>query len=263
MEKQETIKQQLQEQLPQLQDIDKQLHIIEITEQQTQAAIQTLEEEKANLDKTEEKHQQRKTEHEQALAKEKEKVKTIKTRVKGYQAQQEETTETKEKEHLQQEIETDKLEVALYQRKTRAIKEVIQHENEKIQALEEKKATIDILIAEKTQQQQQKESAEEQVALKKQREAVAKIIPTPILELYDKVKQSKQTPIAQVRQDVCTACLLTVAPQKQIDVLMYQKPQQCDNCSRLLIDVTIPAPVEQKRIRRRRTTTKRKTQSAG
>ena len=52
MEKQETIKQQLQEQLPQLQDIDRQLHIIEITKQQTQAAIQTLEEEKANLDKT-------------------------------------------------------------------------------------------------------------------------------------------------------------------------------------------------------------------
>ena len=263
MKEQEAIKQQLQVQLPQLQNVDRQLHIIETTQQQTQKDIQKLEQEKATLKQREEKHQQRKKEHQQAIAKEKDKLKLIKTRVKSYQAQQEDATENREKERLQQEIDTDKLEVALYQRKTRSIKEIIQHESEKIQELEEKRKIIDSLIEDKIKQQQQKESTQEQVTLKKKREALTKTINTPILDLYDKVQQSKHNPIAQVRKDVCTACHLTVSPQKQINVLMYQNPQQCDNCSRILIDVQITLPIKQKRIRRRITTKKRETQSAG
>ena len=72
--------------------------------------------------------------------------------------------------------------------------------------------------------------------------------------------------IVYVQRDSCGGCFAKIPPQRQLDVRMRKKIIVCEYCGRILIDPELAgvkpnAPTEDKRPKRRRTSTRKTTES--
>ena len=160
--------------------------------------------------------------------------------IKKYSEQLDNVRNNREYDALTKEVEFQKLEIELQQKRIReaqklkAEKEVnLEISNkqytEKKADLEAKKAELDDIIA---------ETHKDEEALIKKSEELSQNIEERLLTAYRKIRDNARNGLAVVTvdRDACGGCFNKIPPQRQLDIRSRKKIIVCEYCGRILID---------------------------
>ncbi len=202
--------------------------------------VKDLEDEIEGLNTRKDKIENEIADYEASISQKKGDITVAQASLDRYQKQMDEVSNNREYDMLSKEIEFQRLEVELCNKK---IKEAQTKVDEKKADLE--KTTN--LISERTQDLLQKraeldeimqETRDAEEVLKDQaRELEAKIEPR-LLTSFKRIRKSARNGlgIVYVQRDACGGCFAKIPPQRQLDVKMHKKIIVCEYCGRILID---------------------------
>ncbi len=167
-----------------------------------------------------------------------------------YEKQTDNVKNDREYNALQKELEIQKLEILLSEKKSGEIKGVIANKEETLKATQErldlkikdldiKKVELEKII-EKTEKDTEK--------LIKKSERAKKKIDERLLKAYLKVRTAYRNGlgVVTVERDSCGGCFNQIPPQVQLEIGMRKKVIACEHCGRVLVDtnILIAEPVE-------------------
>lgn len=229
--------------LYQLQSIDSNLDEIKVLKGELPMEVSDLEDIIAGLETRKDKLTASMDELDLEIAKHKANIKEAETLIERYNAQLDNVKNNREFDALTKEIELQKLEIQLSEKKTREIqsnkeakKEMIDNNAEKLDArnteLEAKKVELEKII-EKTEKKE--------VKLGKEAKKARGNIDPVLLKAYDKIRGTYRNGLALVpiNRGSCGGCFNQIPPQQQIEIGMMKKIIACEHCGRVLVDDTI------------------------
>ena len=174
------------------------------------------------------------------IAKHNHNIKDAETLILRYNKQLDTVKNNREYEALTKEIELQKLEIQLSEKKIRDAKggihgktdalEIAQKKfDAKQKELDNKKVELAKII-EKTEKEEDK--------LAKLSDKARKKVEDRLLFAYDRVRRSYRNGLAvvTVERDSCGGCFNQIPPQIQVDISLSKKIIVCENCGRILID---------------------------
>jgi predicted nucleic acid-binding Zn-ribbon protein len=160
--------------------------------------------------------------------------------VKKYEKQQDNVKNNREFDALSKEIELQKLEVQLCEKRTKdaaedakikatALSEAQDVIKEKEKFLNSKKIELESVIEET--------EAEENTLFKKS-EKSRNLIDERLLTSYDKIKRNYRNGLAvvSIQRGSCGGCFNQIPPQKQLEIRQHRKIIACEHCGRILVD---------------------------
>lgn len=240
-------------QLYKLQTIDSKIDEIQILKGELPIEVSDLEDEIAGLEKRVKRLEETVAELDQEIANHNNNIKESETLIGRYEKQLDDVKNNREFEALTKEIELQKLEIQLSQKKigdVNRIKEV------KVTTLKEANERMDLkkknLNVKKVELQKilEKTTTEEEDLQKKSAEAKANI-EERLLKAYIRVRERYRNGLAvvTVERDACGGCFNRIPPQLQIEIGHYKNIIACEHCGRVLVDDDIanevrPASVE-------------------
>ncbi len=160
--------------------------------------------------------------------------------IKKYTKQLDDVKNNREFDALSKELEMQKLEIQLAEKKARDINDkagaknaVIKEAKEKLKA---KKANLDVKkdelksIIAKTEK--------EEKALRKNAAAAEGVIEERLLKAYHRIRNNYRNGLALVaiERDACGGCFNQIPPQIQLEVSQRKKIIACEHCGRILVD---------------------------
>src|SRR5690606_2059137 len=160
--------------------------------------------------------------------------------VKKYTKQLDDVKNNREYDALSKELEMQKLEIQLAEKKSKEIQEKIAAKNAVIKEAKEKlkakKANLDLKkdelksIIAKTEK--------EEKALRKSAQAAEAKIEERLLKAYQRIRKSYRNGFAvvTVERDACGGCFNVIPPQIQLEVAQRKKIISCEHCGRILVD---------------------------
>lgn len=168
-----------------------------------------------------------------------------------YEKQLDQVKNNREFEALTKEIEMQKLEIQLSEKKigaveltkeakTLTLEETLERMRIKQENLDSKKVELEKII-EKTDAEEKK--------LNKASEGVRKDIDQRLLRSYDRIRARYRNGLAvvNVMRDSCGGCFNRIPPQLQIEIGTYKNIMACEHCGRVLVDDAIVGKVEKKK----------------
>ena len=171
----------------------------------------------------------------------KEAIKESEKLIKKYEEQQMNVRNNREYDAITKEIELQRLEIQICEKKikeshTRIDAKNIEIENtkaiasERVKDLESKKAELDTITA---------ESQEEEEKLLRGRDKASKAIEDRLLRSYNKIRTNAVNGLAvvPVKRGACGGCFNIVPPQRQADIREKKKIIVCEHCGRIFSDV--------------------------
>jgi predicted nucleic acid-binding Zn-ribbon protein len=190
----------------------------------------------------------------QEVAKSKLGIKEADKLIKKYQEQQNNVRNNREFEAISKEIESQDLDIQLFEKKIKETQFRIEKKNIEIEDietrmdsrkgdLEAKKSELDQIISESTEDEKKLRVLRE--------EAVAKI-EDRLMYSYNRIRQNSINGLAvvKVRRGACGGCFNLVPPQRQADIREKKKIIVCEHCGRVLADVeAVEEPVSTGRSR--------------
>jgi len=163
--------------------------------------------------------------------------------IKKYESQQSKVRNNREYESLAKEIEFQKLEIQLSEKRVKEYKAAIiakqeligQSESvlkEKNKDLKAKKEELEEIVADTEK--------EEKALLKKSAEAQADIDAT-LLDAYRRIRPNFKNGLAvvTVERESCNGCYVKIPPQRQTEITSHKKLVVCEHCGRMLVDKEI------------------------
>ena len=227
------------ETLYQLQQIDSKIDEINRIKGELPLEVQDLEDVIAGLDTRIAKY----TEEIDNLAREtktrKEEIENSKTLIAKYEAQQDEVRNNREFEAISKEIEYQKLEIELAEKR---IKEYGAEAKAKKKMIEDAKELLDgRQIDLKAKQDElasiESETAKEIEELQAKADDASKKIGDRLLAAYKRIRNNTHNGLAvvTVKRDACGGCFNRIPPQRQLDIRMSKKVIVCEYCGRILV----------------------------
>lgn len=227
-------------QLYELQNIDSRIDEIEVLKGELPIEVSDLEDELAGLRTRISRLEENVKDLDTGISAHKTNIKDSEALIKKYEKQLDNVKNNREYEALTKEIELQKLEVQLSEKKINdenAKKEIkkaaLDASNEKLQGreadLDSKKVALEKIIK-KTEKQERK--------LKKESEGNRTNLEGRLLNAYDKIRTSYRNGLAvvTVKRDACGGCFNRIPPQLQIDITSRKKIITCEHCGRVLVD---------------------------
>jgi len=227
-------------QLYELQLVDSELDQIHILKGELPMEVADLEDEIAGLETRLSKLTSQLKEAEMEVARHNNNIKDANLHIERYTKQLDEVKNNREFDALTKEIENQKLEIQLSERRIREHKTLVAQKQEALEAtearleaknkdLENKKVELAAII-EKTEKDEEK--------LMKKSEKARKKIEARLLRAYDKTRTSFRNGLAVVRieRDACGGCFNKVPAQIQIEIGLRKKILACEHCGRILVD---------------------------
>jgi predicted nucleic acid-binding Zn-ribbon protein len=163
--------------------------------------------------------------------------------IKKYESQQSKVRNNREYESLSKEIEFQKLEIQLSEKRVKEYKAAIITKQElatqseavlkdKNKELKIKKDELEEIVGETEK--------EEKALLKKSAEAQANIDPT-LLDAYKRIRPNFKNGLAvvTVEREACSGCFVKIPPQRQTEITSHKKLVVCEHCGRVLVDKEI------------------------
>jgi len=179
----------------------------------------------------------------QEVANNKAGVKESEKLIKKYQEQQNNVRNNREFEAISKEIESQELDIQLFEKKNREvqfrvekknleIEEIESRLNGRIADLEAKKSELDSIV---------EESTEDEKKLRLDRDEAASKIEERLMYSYNRIRQNSVNGLAvvMVRRGACGGCFNQVPPQRQADIREKKKIIVCEHCGRVLADVEV------------------------
>ena len=222
--------------LYELQRIDTEIDKIKTLRGELPLEVQDLEDEIAGLENLKNEI----SEADKSVTNKKQEITKSEELIKKYSEQLDNVRNNREYDALTKEVEFQKLEIELQQKRIReaqklkAEKEVnLEISNkqytEKKADLEAKKAELDDIIA---------ETHKDEEALIKKSEELSQNIEERLLTAYRKIRDNARNGLAVVTvdRDACGGCFNKIPPQRQLDIRSRKKIIVCEYCGRILID---------------------------
>lgn len=170
----------------------------------------------------------------------KEEIEQAKTLIAKYEHQQDNVRNNREFDSLSKEIEYQKLEIELCEKK---IKEYSADSKVKKKMIEDAQAIvadrkIDLAAKKAELESIDQETAKEIESLAVQSETAAVKIDSRLLAAYKRIRENVHNGLAvvTVKRDACGGCYNRIPPQRQLDIRMNKKIIVCEYCGRIMID---------------------------
>ncbi|MBO5874253.1 MAG: hypothetical protein J6Q35_04390 [Rikenellaceae bacterium] len=169
----------------------------------------------------------------------KEEIEKAKALIAKYEEQEKNVRNNREYESLAKEIELQKLEIELCEKK---IKEYTADVKMKKKLVEECKGIADGRRIDLKGKQEELESIDLETAkvveeLTKESELAAERIDSRLLTAYKRIRGNARNGLAvvTVKRDACGGCYNRIPPQRQFDIRMSKKIIVCEYCGRILV----------------------------
>jgi predicted nucleic acid-binding Zn-ribbon protein len=167
-------------------------------------------------------------------------IKESESLIGKYEKQLDNVKNNREFDALTKEIELQKLEIQLSQKKIREANVVKDSKKETLGGIEAKlnQRSKDI-DAKKVELQKIIEKTEkEEAKLMKESDKARKDIEPRLLSSYDKIRKTYRNglAVATVSRGACGGCFNRIPPQLQIEIGMMKKIIACEHCGRVLVD---------------------------
>ncbi|GAB3531616.1 C4-type zinc ribbon domain-containing protein [Pontibacter brevis] len=176
-----------------------------------------------------------------SIAQRKQATKDAEGLIRKYEEQQQNVRNNREYDAITKEIELQKLEIQINEKKIREAHYQIEQKINEIEGtkhrleerrkdLENKKKELDQIVG---------ESEEEETQLEKERNKAATNIEDRLLSAYTRIRGNVRNGLAvvTVKRDACGGCFNTVPPQRQADIAAQKKVIVCEHCGRILAGV--------------------------
>jgi predicted nucleic acid-binding Zn-ribbon protein len=163
--------------------------------------------------------------------------------IKKYEEQQQNVRNNREYEAIAKEIELQRLEIQISEKKIKEAQYQIELKNNDIagtkQRLDERKK--DLTNKNTELQTIVGESEADEKKLMDEREKASKPIEERLLTAYTRIRGNVRNGLAvvTVKRDACGGCFNTVPPQRQADIISHKKIIVCEHCGRVLADVDL------------------------
>ncbi|MFM9948647.1 MAG: zinc ribbon domain-containing protein [Saprospiraceae bacterium] len=230
-------------QLFNLQRIDSQIDEIQIMKGELPMEVSDLEDEIAGLQTRIDRLQSVVTEMESDLSKYHAQIKEAEMLIQRYQAQLDNVKNNREFEALTKELEMQRLDIQLKEKKIRAGEIELDNKRDTLKGtedrIEKKKKELDAKkvelnqIIEKTDQ--------EEKTLRGLSMAAREHVEERLIRAYDKVRTSYRNGLAvvTVERNSCGGCFNKIPPQLQLEIAQHRKIIACEHCGRILVDSLI------------------------
>lgn len=229
--------------LYELQQIDSTIDRIKLLRGELPLEVQDLEDEISGLETRLENLKAEVKDIEAQISNRKYSIKDSEALIKKYEEQQNKVRNNREFESIAKEIEYQKLEIQLAEKRIKEAKAQIIAKNEVItaavanieekkQELEGKKRELEEIIDET-----RKEEEELEIKLK----AAKAKIDERIIIAYNRIRGNARNGLAvvPVDRDACGGCFNRIPPQRQLDIKLHKKITVCEYCGRILVDANI------------------------
>lgn len=165
------------------------------------------------------------------------------TLILKYESQQKEVSNNREFEALTKEIELQRLEIQLAQKKSKGSKGLILEKEGQLDELKERIAKKDENLEQKKVELEKiiKDTDKEETSLKKKSERQKKGIEDRLLRGYVKIRGAYKNGLAvvTVERNSCGGCFNRIPPQTQLELGQRKKVIVCEHCGRILVDENI------------------------
>ncbi|GJM31535.1 MAG: hypothetical protein DHS20C18_05360 [Saprospiraceae bacterium] len=167
-------------------------------------------------------------------------IKEAEALILRYEAQMDNVKNNREYDALTKEIEMQRLEIQLSNKKNRQTKIDLENKQKTLDATRERlEAKNKALAAKKVELEKIIVKTEkEEDKLRKQSEKAKKKIEDRLLKSYDKVRTSYRNGLAvvKVERNSCGGCFNKIPPQLQLEIAQRKKIIACEHCGRILVD---------------------------
>lgn len=234
-----TVEEKLQN-LYELQRIDTEIDKIKTLRGELPLEVQDLEDEIAGLETRIENLKVELGELDKTASTRKMDIKKAEEAIKKYSEQLDNVRNNREYDALSKEIEFQKLEIELQEKrireaqKAKAEKEALMEESkkryaDKVSDLEAKKGELNDII---------NETHKDEESLQSKSEELAATIDERLLTAYRRIHSNARNGLAVVTvdRDACGGCFNKIPPQRQLDIRSRKKIIVCEYCGRILID---------------------------
>jgi len=227
----------------QLQQIDSEIDRIQIVRGELPVEVKDLEDDVARLETRISNINNDMAEFDRLIAERKQGIKDSTAAIKKYEGQQNNVKNNREYESLAKEIEFQKLEIQLCEKRIKEYtfeitskKQLLTESEEDLTHrkadLENKRKELDSIIA---------ETRKEEDVLNEYSSKAAAIIEERLLSGYKKIRENAANGLAvvSIQRDSCGGCFNKVPPQRQLEIKQRKKVIVCEHCGRILVDQEI------------------------
>lgn len=168
-------------------------------------------------------------------------IKDSETLIRKYEEQQQNVRNNREFDAISKEIELQKLEIQISEKKIREslyqidqkgqeIAGTKQRLEERLKDLNSKNSELQVIIS---------ESEEDERKLMEERQRAEQNIEDRLIMAYTRIRGNVRNGLAvvTVKRDACGGCFNTVPPQRQADIASHKKIIVCEHCGRIFADV--------------------------
>ncbi|GIV43536.1 MAG: hypothetical protein KatS3mg035_0659 [Bacteroidia bacterium] len=226
-----------------LQQIDSTIDRIKLLRGELPLEVQDLEDEISGLETRLENLNAEVKDIEVQISNRKNAIKDSEALIKKYEEQQNKVRNNREYDSIAKEIEFQKLEIQLAEKRIKEAKAQIIAKNEVIASaaanIEEKKQELEGKKRELEEIIDETRKEEEELALKS--EAAKAKIDERLLIAYNRIRNNARNGLAVVTvdRDACGGCFNRIPPQRQMDIKLHKKITVCEYCGRILVDANI------------------------
>ena len=172
------------------------------------------------------------------------------TLIERYEKQLDEVKNNREYEALTKEIELQKLEIQLSEKKKAEALQIKEVKDETLKESEDKlKGKVENLTVKKVELEKiiEKTNTKEQ-NLRKKSETAQKSIDGRLLGSYKRIRDRYRNGLAVVtiKRDSCGGCFNRIPPQLQIEIGLYKNIVACEHCGRVIVDEVLAEKLEAK-----------------
>jgi len=249
-----------------LQVIDSTIDKIRTVRGELPLEVQDLEDEVAGLELRLQKLSTEVEDLDTEVSNKKNSIKDAHNLIKKYEEQQNKVRNNREFDAITKEVEFQKLEIELAEKRIKEGQFLLVSKKEKLEEakdfLEGRK--IDLDNKRKELEEITGETQDDEEKLLKKSEKSAKVIDDRLLMAYKRIRSNAKNGLAvvTVQRDACGGCFNKIPPQRQLDIKNHKKILVCEHCGRVLVDASfdpnyVEPSLEEKKPKRRITRRKK------
>lgn len=175
------------------------------------------------------------------------KIKESEALIEKYNSQQKFVKNNREYDALTKELEMQKLEIELANKKIRDTKKEIGHRGTYLAESKEKRDGRQVDLGEKRKELEViiEETKKEEAALVEESKEASADIERRLLEAYRRIRKTYRNGLAvvTVERDSCGGCFGKIPPQRQLEIHQRKKILVCEHCGRILVDPNIEGEI--------------------
>lgn len=160
--------------------------------------------------------------------------------IKRYEEQQNNVRNNREYESLTKEIDYQKLEIQVAEKRRGKYNQDIENKNAEITEIQEKLKELDDVLQHKKSELDDiiADTEKEEVELLEKVEVLRGQIEERLLNAFEKIRKNARNGLAvvQIDRDACGGCFSMIPPQRQLDIRLHKKIIVCEACGRIFID---------------------------